>query len=211
MQLQHRAPRRLDQHAAFARAHRGRAAAAREQPQLAEELALRASRTCLPSAPSSSSIDRDLAGDDGIERVGVVVLARRSCCLGCGLCRSLSSMNSRSCSASCRPAAACCVAISASICAHRPELRSAANLAASSGSSAGSILRPQDVLDDLVALVHRLLDQRVAAERADDVEARHVGLVGRGQLRHRGRVVVREAGRRSLRRACAAAWRRGAR
>ena len=43
-----------------------------------------------------------------------------------------------------------------------------------------------DRLDHLVALVQALLDQRIAGERADDVEARHVGLVARAHLRVAG-------------------------
>ena len=39
-----------------------------------------------------------------------------------------------------------------------------------------------DELDDVVALVHRLLDQRIAGERADHVHARHVALVVARQL-----------------------------
>ena len=35
----------------------------------------------------------------------------------------------------------------------------------------------EDVLDDLVPLVHRLLDERVADERAEDEEALDVALV----------------------------------
>src|SRR3712207_7337633 len=42
----------------------------------------------------------------------------------------------------------------------------------------GLRLPPEDVLDDVVALVQALLDERVAGERADDVEARHIGLIG---------------------------------
>ena len=47
-------------------------------------------------------------------------------------------------------------------------------------------------LDHLVALVHRLLDERVAAERADDVEARHVRLVAGETLGTAVGIVARE-------------------
>ena len=43
-----------------------------------------------------------------------------------------------------------------------------------------------DRLDHLVALVQALLDQRIAGERADGVEARHVGLVAGAHLRVAG-------------------------
>ena len=52
--------------------------------------------------------------------------------------------------------------------------------------------RAGDVFDDLIALVHCLLDQRIAAERADNVEAFDIRLVLRADRRHRGRVLVRE-------------------
>ena len=47
-----------------------------------------------------------------------------------------------------------------------------------------------DILDDLITLVHRLLDQRVAAQRADDVHARDVRFVLRAEFGKRGRVVA---------------------
>src|SRR3546814_17686757 len=37
-------------------------------------------------------------------------------------------------------------------------------------------------LDDVIALVHAMLDQRIARERADDVNAGHRRLEGRRQL-----------------------------
>ena len=51
----------------------------------------------------------------------------------------------------------------------------------------------EDVLDNLIALIHRLLDQRITRERADDVHARHRGFVLRGQHRQRGRVLAGKA------------------
>jgi hypothetical protein len=42
----------------------------------------------------------------------------------------------------------------------------------------------EDVLDDLVALVHAVFDQRIAGEGADDVDAGDRGLVLLGELRH---------------------------
>ena len=56
----------------------------------------------------------------------------------------------------------------------------------------GPDIAAEDVLDDLVALVHRLLDQRVAAERADHVEAADARLVAGRQRRQRQRVRARE-------------------
>ena len=49
-----------------------------------------------------------------------------------------------------------------------------------------------DELDDVVALVHRLLDQRVAGERADHVHAGHVALVVARQLGNRVVALVRK-------------------
>src|SRR3546814_1405753 len=39
-----------------------------------------------------------------------------------------------------------------------------------------------DELDDVIAQVHAMLDERIARERADDIQARHAGLEGRRQL-----------------------------
>jgi hypothetical protein len=51
---------------------------------------------------------------------------------------------------------------------------------------------PQREFHRLVALVHRLLDERIAAERADDVEPFDVGLVAVGEPRHGVGIVARE-------------------
>ncbi len=50
----------------------------------------------------------------------------------------------------------------------------------------------EDVLHHLVALVEAVLDERVAGERADDVEARDLGFVGVGDVRIGRRAVARE-------------------
>ena len=47
-------------------------------------------------------------------------------------------------------------------------------------------------LDHFVALVHGLLDQRVTAERADHVQARHVGFIVLAEFRQRRRIVARK-------------------
>ncbi len=50
----------------------------------------------------------------------------------------------------------------------------------------------EDVFDDFVTLIHRLLDQRITAERADDVQAFHVRFVLRTDRRNRIRILVRK-------------------
>ena len=50
----------------------------------------------------------------------------------------------------------------------------------------------QDVLDDLIALVHRLLDQRITAERTDHVETADTRFVAGRECRQRHRVGARE-------------------
>ncbi|GBF31470.1 hypothetical protein MnTg04_01431 [bacterium MnTg04] len=47
-----------------------------------------------------------------------------------------------------------------------------------------------DIFDDFVTLVHRLLDQRVTAQRADDVHARDIRFILRGKLGKCRRVVA---------------------
>src|SRR5262245_31991876 len=41
-----------------------------------------------------------------------------------------------------------------------------------------------DEFDDFVALIHCLLDERVACQRADDIDARHIALVATRDLRN---------------------------
>src|SRR5580658_1581234 len=42
---------------------------------------------------------------------------------------------------------------------------------------------PEEVLDHLIALVHGLLDEREARQRADHIQTRHGGFVAGGQFR----------------------------
>src|SRR5439155_26927537 len=48
------------------------------------------------------------------------------------------------------------------------------------------------VLGNVIALVHAMLDQRIAGQRADHVEAGDVGLEARAELRERLVVATRE-------------------
>jgi hypothetical protein len=128
---------------------------------------------------------------------------------------SLSSMNSRSCRRSGRASTACWSPTSASTssttCSLAVAAMTAANFCSSSGWSAGTTVRPQIDSIDLVALVHRLLDQRVAAQRAHHVQAGHdwtrrSATAGAAPLRPCCR-----SGPRNSRPACAAGWPPGAR
>ena len=50
----------------------------------------------------------------------------------------------------------------------------------------------EDVLDYLIPLVHRLLDQWITGQCADDIQPRHVGLVAWRYCWHRRRVLTRK-------------------
>ena len=50
----------------------------------------------------------------------------------------------------------------------------------------------EDIFNRLVTLIHRLLDQRISTQRADDVNPRHIRLILRRKRRDRVHIGVRE-------------------
>ena len=184
----HRASRRLDHHAAGPGQHSGRAAPAGDQAHLAEEFA-----AFEGDALVLLRVDHDLhfAFDDGEKGICIIVAGKDRFA---GFRRTdirieheLAQLQRRDMGEQAHiflhPRQGF---IDAAEARHRGELRLEQWLI-------GRLdLVAEDVFDDFVTLVHRLLYQRIAAKRTDDIQAFHIGFVLRTDRRHRGRILVRE-------------------
>ncbi len=184
-QLVHRAARRFHQHAGMAGAHRGGAAPSRDQAHLAEELA--GAEGDDVRAVGRGKLDFDLAVDDGVETVAVVValedgfaVLRRA---HIRVEQELAQLQARQ-----RRQHRHALLHQLQRRVDRGEAGQGAELAAQQRLVGRLDLVAENELDHLIALVHRLFDQREAGEGADDVQARHVRLVGAGYRRQAGRI-----------------------
>src|SRR5690606_30860404 len=179
-QAQHGTAWRFHQYAACTCIHRGVAASTRNQAHLTKELAFTDANAF---AGLLVNYDFDGAGDNGVERIGVVITGEHHVSLGRNMYIAFQHyftetqfVHAGKTGDGALDPVQCCVNIQAK---------------GKRGKFVGQKLvvdrrnrAPENVLDNFVALVHRLLDQRIAGQRANDVKPRDVGFVLVSKLRH---------------------------
>ncbi len=173
----HRASRRLDQHAVLARDDGCGTASPRDQAHPLKNCPAQRN----PGIGGLVEDHAHVALDDAVEAVRVVVARRFLAGLGCahvGVEHEFAQLQRRDLREQVGRAFFC-TRTSASSTVRKPGR--AANC---QQRFVGRLdLAAENVFDDLVALVHRLFDQRIPGESADDVETLHVRFVLRADRR----------------------------